>query len=101
MSLKFKRKIEDFTCENCGEDVDGNGYTNHCPHCLWSKHVDNFPGDRGADCGGLMCPIDTKESGREWCVIQKCQKCKKIHKNKISTADNFDRLVKINKEKNS
>jgi hypothetical protein len=100
MSLKFKKKVENFICENCGECVDGDGYTNHCPHCLWSKHVDNYPGDREAGCGGLMCPIDTEESGGKWCVIQKCQKCGKIHKNKISPTDSFDHLVKINKDKN-
>lgn len=98
-SLKFKKKKEDFVCENCGEEVGGDGYTNHCPHCLFSKHVDNYPGDRAADCGGLMEPIDTEESGGEWKVIQKCRKCGKIHKNKLSVIDNFDHLVKINKDK--
>ena len=29
--------------------MKGNGYTNHCPKCLWSKHVDINPGDRGAN----------------------------------------------------
>jgi rubrerythrin len=99
-SLKFKKKKEDFVCENCGEEVGGDGYTNHCPHCLHSKHVDIFPGDRAETCGGLMKPIDTEESGGEWRVIQKCSKCGKIHKNKISINDNFDHLVKI-KENNS
>ena len=54
---RFNRRIEDFTCEHCGTEVHGNGYTNHCPNCLWSKHVDINPGDRAADCGGLMEPI--------------------------------------------
>ncbi len=99
MSSKFQKKTEDFTCENCKEGVDGNGYTNHCPHCLWSKHVDVFPGDRAENCGGLMEPIDTEEVSGEWRVIQRCTKCGKIHKNKISTDDDFDRLVAINKNK--
>ncbi|MFA5023297.1 MAG: RNHCP domain-containing protein, partial [Candidatus Paceibacterota bacterium] len=34
MSQNFKRQIEDFVCEHCGEKVVGNGYTNHCPRCL-------------------------------------------------------------------
>ncbi|MEK7634909.1 MAG: RNHCP domain-containing protein [Patescibacteria group bacterium] len=99
MSSKFKRQIENFVCENCGKKVDGNGYTNHCPHCLWSKHVDIFPGDRAETCGGMMEPVDTEENGGEWHVIQKCGKCGKIHKNKISTNDCFDCLVKIKKDK--
>jgi len=99
MTEKFKKVKEDFVCENCGEEVDGDGYTNHCPHCLWSKHVDNFPGDRAADCGGLMDPIDTEENGGEWKVVQKCSKCSKIHKNKLSILDDFDKVVKIKEEK--
>lgn len=99
MSEKFKKTVEDFVCENCGEGVDGDGYTNHCPHCLWSKHVDNNPGDRAATCGGMMCPVDTEEAGGEWKVIQKCQKCGKVNKNKLSVTDNFDHLVAMAKDK--
>ena len=55
--MTFIRKTEDFICENCGAVVVGNGYTNHCPACLYSKHVDRSPGDRAADCGGLMEPV--------------------------------------------
>src|SRR3989344_5023831 len=101
MSLKFKKTVEDFVCENCAEKVDGNGYTNHFPHCLWGKHIDIFPGDRAEKCGGLMEPIDTEENGGEWCVIQKCKKCSKIHKNKLSTLDNFDKVVNISGKHNS
>ncbi len=93
----FKKTTENFICENCGEGVDGNGYTNHCPHCLWSKHVDNDPGDRANECNGLMCPIGTEENGGEWRVIQKCQKCGKIHKNKLSPEDKFDKVVQVQK----
>ncbi|MBN2094102.1 MAG: RNHCP domain-containing protein [Candidatus Zambryskibacteria bacterium] len=97
--LKFKKRKENFICEHCGKPVDGNGYTNHCPHCLWSKHVDIFPGDRAEDCGGLMEPIGAEEGGGEWRVIQKCQKCGEIHKNKLSEDDCFDCLVEIKKNK--
>ena len=60
---KFQRTIEDFTCEQCNFAVKGNGYTNHCPKCLWSKHVDVNPGDRAATCGGLMEPIGAEVGG--------------------------------------
>ena len=43
MAQNFKRKIEDFVCGNCGEKIKGDGYTNHCLQCLWSKHVDITP----------------------------------------------------------
>ena len=56
---RFTRTIENFTCGICGTEVKGSGYTDHCPKCLWSEHVDIFPGDRKAECGGLMEPIGT------------------------------------------
>ncbi len=95
--MAFIRKIENFNCKNCGEQVVGNGYTNHCLKCLWSKHVDLDPGDRTSSCGGMMAPIGAEESGGEWSVIQKCERCGKIHKNKISSSDNFEILVSLSK----
>ena len=60
---KFQRKKEDFICENCNKKVKGDGYTNHCPACLWSKHVDINPGDRLAECKGMMKPIGLDKKG--------------------------------------
>jgi hypothetical protein len=97
MSSKFKRKIEDFVCEHCDAMVKGDGFTNHCPKCLYSKHVDIFPGDRIETCTGLMKPISATESGGEWSIIHRCLKCGKEQKNKISKDDNFDEVVKISK----
>ncbi|MFH0804393.1 MAG: RNHCP domain-containing protein [Candidatus Zambryskibacteria bacterium] len=99
MSSKFKRKIEDFICENCRAEVKGNGFTNHCPKCLYSKHVDIFPGDRSEKCGGLMEPILADESGGEWSIVHQCLKCGKQSRNKISKEDNFDEVVKISIKK--
>jgi hypothetical protein len=97
MSTKFKKNKEDFVCEKCGTEVKGNGFTNHCSKCLWSKHVDIFPGDRMEECGGLMEPVDAIQNGGEWSVVQKCEKCGKIHKNKLSPDDNFNALLDIKK----
>lgn len=97
MSSKFKRQIEDFVCEKCGTEVKGNGFTNHCSKCLYSKHVDIFPGDRQESCGGLMKPISASENGGEWSIIHKCLKCDKQQKNKISPEDDFDKVVEISK----
>jgi hypothetical protein len=99
MSSKFKKKKEDFVCENCGAEVKGDGFTNHCPKCLYSKHVDIFPGDRLETCGGPMKPISTEESGGEWSIINKCQKCGKLQKNKISKEDDFNKVVEISTKK--
>lgn len=99
MSLKFIKIKEDFICENCGQEVKGNGYTNHCPKCFFSKHVDIFPGDRGELCGGLMEPTGLEQKASEFVVVQKCQKCGKETKNRLSTEDDFLRLVAIVEEK--
>lgn len=97
MSSKFKRQIEDFVCEKCGHEAKGDGFTNHCSKCLYSKHVDIFPGDRAESCGGLMKPVSAEESGGEWSIIHKCVKCNKLQKNKISPEDDFDKVVEISK----
>ena len=98
MSTQFKRTIENFICEKCGFDVVGNGYTNHCPQCLWSKHVDVNPGDRAGECGGMMEPIRVEVKNREYTIVHKCLKCGFGRKNKAVKDDNFDMLVQISVE---
>jgi len=95
----FKRTIEDFTCEQCGEVVTGNGFTNHCPQCLWSKHVDVDPGDRLAECGGLMRPTEVQKKGQEYTIVQVCEKCGFTRANKAQKEDNFDMVLQIAAEK--
>jgi RNHCP domain len=96
-SKQFQRTIEDFVCENCSFAVKGNGYTNHCPKCLWSKHVDINPGDRAEECGGLMKPISALKKGADYSVLQQCQKCGFERKNKVLPEDDFATLVSITK----
>jgi len=91
----FQRNIEDFVCEKCGQKNIGNGYTNHCSKCLYSKHVDVNPGDREADCGGLMIPKEVFQKNRESYIKHVCEKCSYIKNNKISKIDSFDEIVKI------
>ena len=98
MSSKFKKTKEDFVCQNCGFEVVGTGYTNHCPQCLWSKHVDIFPGDRAGDCGGMMKPIRVEKKGKEYIIIHKCQKCGLEKPNKTVPEDSFDMVIQISAE---
>ncbi len=100
MQRKFQRTIEDFVYENCAEKVKGTCYTNHCPICLWSKHVDISPGDRANTCGGLMKPVDAYFESQEWFLIQKCQKCGEEKKIKVAKEDNFDIIESILENKN-
>ncbi len=95
MTKRFQRKIEDFTCEKCGEEVKGDGYTNHCPVCLWSKHVDINPGDRASVCEGLMEPVDKEIEKDGYVITHRCQICKYEKRNKATSEDDFDKLLNI------
>ncbi len=95
MDRKFQRKIEDFTCENCGSEITGDGYTNHCPICLWSKHVDINPGDRASICQGLMEPIALENKSGEQIIVHRCVICGYQKKNKTSKEDSFEELLNI------
>ena len=99
MGKRFQRKIEDFECENCGAFVKGDGYTNHCPKCLYSKHVDNNPGDRTNVCGGLMKPINAFLKNQEWFLEQKCEKCGEARNIKVREEDDRGRIEEIIKNK--
>ncbi|MDB4939746.1 MAG: hypothetical protein JWO40_171 [Candidatus Doudnabacteria bacterium] len=93
---KFTRKIENFTCEHCNNLVKGDGYTNHCPNCLYSKHVDINPGDRASSCGGLMKPVQVFLKNGEYVIKHQCTICGYEKNNKTSPNDNFEKLLKIN-----
>ena len=94
---KFTRNKEDFTCANCSKEVVGDGYTNHCPYCLYSIHVDENPGDRQSRCGGLMKPIGLTKKNGEDKIIHYCQKCGQEKINRLSENDNQEALLVINK----
>lgn len=94
---RFQRKIEDFTCEYCGQKIKGNGYTNHCPVCLYSKHVDINPGDRAAKCQGLMQPIAVEIKQGKYILLHQCIRCGQQKRNKTVKADSMDAIIEISK----
>lgn len=89
-----------FTCKSCGWLVvsagAGSEHRNHCPNCLCSLHLDLEPGDRAADCGGLMEPITVwvRKNG-EWAVIHRCRVCGALSSNRIAADDNPMKLMSI------
>lgn len=94
----FVERDEEFICENCGNKVSKLGYSsrNHCPACLYSKHVDINPGDRAEECHGLLEPISVEISSKKgYVIIYKCKKCGKIRRNIAAKDDNMNKIIKL------
>lgn len=101
----MSRKTENtgFVCEHCGREVvplTNGSYRNHCPFCLYSKHVDITPGDRMSACGGLMEPIGLKHhSDKGYQIIHQCRQCVEKRVNKAARdseqPDDVDILVRL------
>ncbi len=104
--------LNNFLCLNChkfvslGENI-GTVNRNHCPYCLWSKHVDkDIPGDRKALCQNLMKPIGLifKYEGQdkwgklkegELMLVHQCLSCDKISINRIAGDDIPEEIIQI------
>ena len=97
MGANFTEIDEEFICENCNRNVPKLNYTarDHCPFCLYSKHVDINPGDRSNKCQGLLKPIGIEKYKNTYKIIYKCSKCGQLHKNIIATDDDFDIIIKL------
>lgn len=92
---QFIKNKENFVCRNCNQKVIGNGYTNHCPKCLYSVHVDQFPGDRKSSCGGLMKPVGITTKNGEEKIIHCCLKCGLEKINRLDPKDDRETLLKV------
>jgi ribosome biogenesis GTPase len=90
-SYRFQSS-EGFVCRRCKQAVTAESYgtrqRNHCPHCLWSLHLDDTPGDRRAGCQALMEPIGiwVKRDG-EWAIIHRCTACGTLRTNRVAGDD--------------
>ena len=91
---------DSLTCRACGRLVvsagAGTDHRNHCPNCLCSLHVDEEPGDRASDCGGVMDAISVwvRKNG-EWAIIHRCRRCGRLSSNRIAADDNPMKLTSI------
>lgn len=101
-----------FRCSHCRtwvpiNETMGTSNRNHCPSCLWSKHLDaKTPGDRASECGHGMEPIgltfkaegQNRQDGErqgELMLIHECQGCNKISINRIAADDYANILLDI------
>lgn len=81
-----------FTCIRCRHPVTihafGTRHRNHCPACLWSRHLDDQPGDRASPCRAPMEPIgiEVRRDG-EWAIIHRCTACNILRANRIAGDD--------------
>jgi hypothetical protein len=103
LSRRQIRKDQDFRCANCNRFVStkrescGVNHRNHCPYCLWSRHLDDVPGDRKAGCHCRMNPLGLtlKRTNKKYgCIhrgeimlIHECTGCNKISINRIAGDD--------------
>ena len=101
-----------FRCMHCHYQVSSSPFLagvqnrNHCPYCLWSRHVDfQKAGDRLASCKAEMQPIGLtmkatpKKYGPakagELMLIHRCQGCGKLSINRIAADDTPARLLEV------
>ena len=98
--LKLNR-APSFRCQHCGREVAqevlGSTQRNHCPFCLWSRHVDVAIGDRTSDCLASMEPIGVtfKQAGGELMLVHRCHGCNKISKNRLAGDDDAAAVLAV------
>ncbi|MDD2627765.1 MAG: RNHCP domain-containing protein [Clostridia bacterium] len=94
----FIKNDNEFICKNCNKKVEKLKYTSrdHCNYCLYSVHVDIYPGDRQNECKGLLEPINVlmdSKKGKQ--IIYKCKRCNSEVKNIVAEDDKMEEIYKI------
>ncbi len=91
-----------FVCAHCSSQVQpltNGSYRNHCPVCLWSRHVDHKPGDRANPCGGLMEPVGVRQTGKGLQLVHRCDACGAVRVNRMADRtrqpDEIERIVEL------
>jgi hypothetical protein len=101
----------DFRCVYCHHIVSsahllsGVNNRNHCPYCLWSRHLDLYSaGDRLSACKAPMQPValtikrcrDKYGHGRgELMLVHLCVDCDDVSINRIAADDDAQTLLDI------
>ena len=92
-----------FLCKHCNVYVSSASFLsgvenrNHCPYCLWSRHMDLYAaGDRLSACKSPMKPIGltTKATNKKYSpgrgelmLIHLCTECETLSINRIAADD--------------
>jgi hypothetical protein len=102
----------DFRCGYCSNFVSaahmlsGVNNRNHCPYCLWSRHLDLCAaGDRLSACKGKMKPVGlTMKKSRdkyqvksrgELMLVHECVECGGLSINRIAADDDPDSVMEV------
>lgn len=94
---KFTKNNENFICIHCSKEVEKHPTSSrdHCNYCLYSLHVDIFPGDRANTCRGVLRPIDIKTSNGKTQIVYQCAKCGEIENNIVASDDNEEEILML------
>ncbi len=98
--FQIQESLGAFPCAHCGQIVSmtapGTRHRNHCPHCLWSLHVDLRSGDRRSGCRGEMEPVGIEvRYDDEWALLHRCRACGLIRANRLAGDDNALVLISL------
>jgi hypothetical protein len=100
----YDRHFGDFECRHCHAPVSadrarsGVHHRNHCPYCLWSRHVDlHASGDRLHACKGPMAPVGLtlKQVHKQYAagqagelmLVHQCTTCGELSINRVAADD--------------
>lgn len=92
---------EVFKCRHCRRFVcpppSGGRNRNHCPFCLYSRHVDDRkPGDRMSTCGSSMKPVGRfQRPNGEYVLVHQCHCCGFERFNRIAADDDFELVLSL------
>ncbi|NTU86010.1 MAG: RNHCP domain-containing protein [Chloroflexales bacterium] len=103
---------QQFSCAHCqlpvvsAPAIAGVQNRNHCPYCLWSRHLDwREAGDRMASCRAPMEPVGltTKRSRNKYAaerdgelmLVHRCTGCGKLAINRVAADDSAAEILAL------
>lgn len=103
---------QEFVCLRCGfyvtfaPEIAGVQNRNHCPYCLWSRHLDwREAGDRLSNCQTGMQPLGlttkrsrnkyARERDGELMLVHRCTGCNQLVINRIAADDSTEAILEL------
>ncbi|GHO53961.1 RNHCP domain-containing protein [Ktedonobacter robiniae] len=98
---RYNTEEEVFKCRHCRRFVcplpSGGHHRNHCPFCLYSRHVDDRQsGDRLSTCGSSMEPVGRFQRTRgEDVIVHRCLGCGFERFNRVAADDDYELMLEL------